>query len=103
MKNKAESINMIKGCQKKIIHVTNTKSPYFEEAYFVLKRSSDIVGVTDDDMVKEALRIAEDAVKSVKLKTSRKWKSRAAAALVGAAVISFVFGGIMLFFTVSKG
>ena len=28
---------MIKGCQKRIIHLKNTGSPYFEEAYFILK------------------------------------------------------------------
>ena len=43
---------MIKGCQKRIIHITNTGSPFFEEAYFVLKRGGDTRdGVRDADMV----------------------------------------------------
>ena len=100
MKNKAENMRMIKGCQKKIIHVTNTKSPYFEEAYFILKRGGDVSGVSEDDMVKEALRIADEAVKSVRRNALSKRKSRAAAALFGAAAISLVFGCVMLFFTV---
>ena len=49
---------MIKGCQKKIIHLKNTNSPYFEEAYFVLKSSSD-GNANENDMLKEAVRIAE--------------------------------------------
>ena len=28
---------MIKGCEKKIIYLKDTKSEYFEEAYFVVK------------------------------------------------------------------
>ncbi|MDD6095097.1 MAG: hypothetical protein PUC29_05085 [Clostridia bacterium] len=92
---------MIKGCQKKIIHITNPKSPYFEEAYFVLKRGGDLGGVSEADMVKEALRIADEAVRSVKPKAIAARRSRAFAVAVGAAAVSLIFGIVMLFYTVS--
>ena len=40
---------MIKGCQKKIIHITNTGSPYFEEAYLVLRRGGDFSHAVEPD------------------------------------------------------
>ena len=83
---------MIKGCQKKIIHLKNTGSPYFEEAYFILKDDGSLP--CENDMVKEALRIAE---------ASNSRKSRGSAffgglipALIGAASASFLFGIILL-------
>lgn len=48
---------MIKGCQKKIIHLKSTNSPYFEEAYFILKESA--YSLSENDMIKEAEKIAE--------------------------------------------
>lgn len=51
---------MIKGCQKRIIHIKNTNSPYFEEAYFVLRDGCDPM-ITENDMLKEALKIAKGA------------------------------------------
>ena len=86
---------MIKGCQKKIIHLKSTGSPYFEEAYFILKDDSALP--CENDMVKEALRIAEAS-------TSKKGRSsalfaRLIPALIGAAAASFIFGIILLFVT----
>lgn len=54
---------MIKGCQKKIIQIKDTKSPVFEEAYFVLKN-----GVTDaiseKDIISEAMSVINRYSKS---------------------------------------
>lgn len=92
---------MIKGCQKRIIHITDPKSPYFEEAYFVLKRGGGQRDVSGDDMVKEAMRIADEAVRSAKVRKEAARKNRAVAASVGVAAASFLFGMIMLFYTIA--
>ena len=52
---------MIKGCQKKMIHVKNTNSPYFEEAFFVVKNDVD-PALCENDMRKEAQRIADSCL-----------------------------------------
>lgn len=50
---------LLKGCQKRILHIKNTDSALFEEAYFILKPAN---GETkEDDMVKEAERILKSA------------------------------------------
>lgn len=67
---------MIKGCQKKIIHIKNTDSPYFEEAYFIL-RGDDSTRFSENDMIKEALKIAENTCAFPKKRKSKKTPSRA--------------------------
>ena len=50
---------MVKGCERRIIHLKNTGSEMFEEAYFILNdkyRREEKCG----DMVKEANRIIEE-------------------------------------------
>ncbi len=50
---------MIKGCQKKIIMVKDTKSKYFDAAYFVLKK--DIPqACSSSDILSEANRIIDN-------------------------------------------
>ncbi len=92
---------MIKGCQKKIIHVTDLRGSCFEEAYFVLRRGGDITGIGEDDMVKEAMRIADEAVASVRSRTGEKRKCRTEAMICGGAAVSFLFGVVMLIFTLA--
>ena len=67
---------MIKGCQNKIIHIKNTDSPYFEEAYFIL-RGDDATHFSENDMIKEALKIAESTCAFPKKKKDREMPSRA--------------------------
>lgn len=59
---------MVKGCQRKIIHVKDPSSKYYDEAYFILK-----TGVGDDtaegDMINEAVKIAGESLACV---TNRK-------------------------------
>lgn len=88
---------MIKGCQKRIIHITNTGSPYFEEAYFILRRPERDIRATEDDMVREALRIAEGTSERTapKAKSKRNIKLRTAL-MLSLSLISFVFGAVML-------
>lgn len=51
---------MIKGCQRKIIYLKDTKSAVFEEAYFVLRPDApQSAHMSESDMVREAGRIVE--------------------------------------------
>ena len=49
---------MLKGCQRRIIMVRETKSPYFDTAYFVL-RSDLPSSAGEHDMMKEAYRMID--------------------------------------------
>ncbi|MBQ4067317.1 MAG: hypothetical protein IJD22_06715 [Clostridia bacterium] len=72
---------MIKGCQKKIIHLKKTDSPYFEEAYFILKDTPDRAGAfCENDMVREAIRLTESY--SEYKKRARKKKLRTTVAVL---------------------
>lgn len=86
---------MIKGCKKNIIHITNTGSPYFEEAYFIVRRGGDM-DIPEDDIVREASRIAGITSDSYKRKNGRKRYIRLSFFLYGASLCSLVFGLIML-------
>lgn len=89
---------MIKGCRKNIIHITNTGSPYFEEAYFIVRRGGDI-DIPEDDMVREATRIAGITGDTYKRKNGRKHHVRLSFFLYGASVCSFLFGLLVLLYS----
>lgn len=96
---KMEANSVIKGCQKKIIHITNTGSPFFEEAYFILRHTGDGPDcINGDDMVREAMRIACETSKSVAPSARRRRRSRGTMLLLGASVCSLLFGIVMLIF-----
>ncbi len=82
---------MIKGCKKNIIHITNTGSPYFEEAYFIVRRGGDI-DISEDDIVKEASKIADLTSSSYKSKNNKRNKFRFSYFLYGASACSIIFG-----------
>lgn len=82
---------MIKGCRKNIIHVRDTGCPYFEEAYFVVRRGGDITA-SEDDIVKEATRIAALTADSLKGRKSRVARAIFLSFLYGASVCSIMFG-----------
>lgn len=86
---------MIKGCRKNIIHITNTGSPYFEEAYFIVRRGGDI-DIPEDDMVREATRIAGITNDAYKRKSGMKKNLKLSFFLYGASVCSFLFGLFVL-------
>lgn len=48
---------MLKGTQRKVIVIKDTKSGIFDEAYFMVKNSADSAHLTTSDMVFEADRI----------------------------------------------
>ena len=51
---------MIKGAQKQMIVVRTNKSPYFDEAYFVLRREIRSQKHIQNDILAEANRILEE-------------------------------------------
>ena len=51
---------MVKGCQRRIIHLKNTGSEMFEEAYFLLNDKYHADDKKSLDMVREANRIIEE-------------------------------------------
>ncbi len=52
---------MVRGCQKKIIYLKNTRSDIFDEAYFVIKDSTLYESNNECDMVEEANKILNEA------------------------------------------
>ena len=50
----------MRGYQRKVIHIKNTGSYLFDEAYFVLSRDGEELRLGEDDMVTEANRIIND-------------------------------------------
>lgn len=50
----------MRGYQRKVIHIKNTGSYLFDEAYFVLSRDGEDLRIGEDDMVTEANRIIND-------------------------------------------
>ncbi len=65
---------MLKGTQKQIIFLKDTKSGIFDEAYFVLKPSG-TAGLTHSDMISEANRIIDShTVRPVEKKDEKKKK-----------------------------
>lgn len=85
---------MIKGCQKKIIHLRNTESPFFEEAYFVLKDGLSPLP-KEDDIIKAAMRIAESTRPQAQKKRGAVI-DRISLVMLGAGGISLIMGIAML-------
>ncbi|MBQ8474856.1 MAG: hypothetical protein IJ499_04265 [Clostridia bacterium] len=86
---------MIKGCKKNMIHITDIGSPFFEEAYFIVRRGGDIEA-KEEDIVKEATRIANLGSEHYRTKLSKKKRVNAVFFVYGACICSFLFGVAML-------
>ncbi len=52
----------MRGYQKKVIYLKDTGSDFFDEAYFIVSRESEIAGIDKGDMVLEASRIIEESL-----------------------------------------
>ena len=86
---------MIKGCQKKIIQIKDTKSLYFEEAYIVLKNDCKY-NENNVDIVSEATSIinrysSESNVKKHSKKLTTKVLLFIFGAILGASLSSLIF------------
>ena len=68
---------MIKGTQKQLIVVRTQGNPYFDEAYFVLRREIEASKSKKSDMLREANRILEESTlctsSTAKKKGKRFW------------------------------
>ncbi len=95
---------MIKGCQRRIYHVTNTNSSVFDEAYFVLKKRvtpeyiPGLNHINDSEMSEEAERIIAELCRGCPRKPSRGLgsMSKAGAFALGAVSSSALIGTIAL-------
>ena len=82
---------MVKGCQKKTIHIKDTGSKYYEEAYFVLRPGVSEAGISSSDMISEAMRIAGESVgQGAAGRTARNRSGGLLSFMIG-----LVFGGIV--------
>ena len=86
---------MIKGCQKRMIHVKNTNSPYFEEAYFVLKNDVDL-DTRENDMVLEAQKIASQYVSGERAGKIKMSKRKIFVLLLTLSALSFILSAVIL-------
>lgn len=76
---------MVRGCQKKTVHIRDTGSRYYEEAFFIL-RPDVPAGCSSADMIEEATRIAEESLRSALPSKKRSRISKEA--------LFFIFGVI---------
>ncbi len=70
---------MVKGCQRRTIHIKDTGSRYYEEAYFILRPGAGEPACEEDikdDMIEEALRIAGESLSSVMPEIEKNKKKR---------------------------
>lgn len=62
---------MVKGCQRKTIHIRDTGSKYYEEAYFILKPGAFEGEAESHMMIDEAMRIVGESLSCRKPAKSR--------------------------------
>ena len=90
---------MTRGCEKRIIHIRETNSALFEEAYFVLR--SDVTkkrqAHSEDQMIKEADRLIKDSLSfAYPSRSAKKSRQAVKAFIIGAAFSGAVFAVIAL-------
>ncbi|MBR5479352.1 MAG: hypothetical protein IKU84_04170 [Clostridia bacterium] len=76
---------MVKGVSKRIVHIKTGKSQLFSEAIFILKE--EIQGVSEDELIKEAVSIAEENRGRVR-RISKKAASNLCFGAMGALLVS---------------
>ena len=84
---------MIKACQKKILYVVGAEESMFETAYFVLRENSGAAYSGGDDMLKEADRIINERLPSVKKKKKRLETARRVLTVAVSALSGVLIGG----------
>lgn len=84
---KTRETGKMRGYQRKVIHIKNTGSYLFDEAYFVLSRDGESLELGEDDMVTEANRIIDDkSYRRIKYGPLNRYKRQ---------IISLAFGVIL--------
>ena len=87
---------MVKGCERRIIHLKNTGCEMFEEAYFILNDKLPREDKKSLDMVKEANRIIEENLCREGLSLGEGGFSgfiRGAVSFIKRAALPFLVGG----------
>ena len=75
----------MRGYQRKVIHIKNTGSYLFDEAYFVLSRDGEELRLGEDDMVTEANRIINDkSYARIKYRPLLRYKRQIISLFIGA-------------------
>lgn len=90
----------MRGCEKRVIHIRNTDSRIFEEAYVVLKPgAAERCRVENEgDMIKEARRLVEESLNRVYPAGAKKQKRRFLLPFfIGVSAVSLLFTLITLF------
>lgn len=93
--NTDRRVDMVKGTQRKVIVLKDTKSGMFDEAYFIVKKSAD-PNLSCRDMTNEAKRISEEF--SVKQKKKSDKYIRPLWFFIGVAFSSLLCGALFTFF-----
>ena len=84
---------MIKACQKKILYVVGAEESMFETAYFVLRENSDEAYSGGDDILKEADRIINERLPTVKKKKKRLETAKKVLTVAVSALSGIILGG----------
>ncbi len=89
---------MIKGAQKQLIVVRTVNSPYFDEAYFVLRREVESKKHKKSDILTEANRILEENTlpSSPKKKKSKRFLLWFLAGLLCGGLSALILFGLLL-------
>ena len=83
---------MVRGYQKRIIHLKNTDSAVFDEAFFLVNEKN-TQGMGEKELIMEANRIVDESLRN-KEKRAKKIKEyilRAGMLLIGASVSSVIW------------
>ena len=93
--NTDRRIDMVKGTQRKVIVLKDTKSGIFDEAYFIVKTSAD-PNLNRRDMTNEAKRISEEFSVNQKKKSDKY--IRPLWFFIGVAFCSLLCAVLLMFF-----
>jgi len=90
----------MRGSERRVIFIRDTKSRIFEEAYFILRRGvgDSVQSISPDDMVREAQRIVDENAHYSARRT--RLSPRVRSFLAGAASAGALMAGCALLFAV---
>ena len=80
----------MRGCQKRVVFLKNTGSPYFEEAYFVVRQEEGRDMGTTEEMVVEASRIIDENFGRKEKMEKRTLISHSLCFIIGALITAVV-------------
>ena len=88
---------MLRGCEKRVVHVKNTGDELFEEAYFFLKAGAS-ESVPPAELWKAAERIVSDSLLSPAMKGGAHPKRRERIRMLLSFASGLLFGGATIAF-----